>query len=347
MTPRSRRLRSRLSGATGALRVGGGLARVRWAGRRAPVVVSWAVTHRCNLRCAYCDVPARALPELSTAQALDLIGQMAGAGTRAVSFNGGEPLIRDDIEILIRRCTDLGMAVSLTTNGVLLPSKAAVLDSLRTLQLSVDGPREVHEALRGAGTWPHVERAAQLAKSRGAPLVLSAVLTRHNIHRVDELVGLARRWGGQLSVLPVGPVHAFEVDYRSLQPEPVAMSAALERLARLARAGAPVLGSPSSFAYLATWPRSPSIPCLAARGLAKLSADGRLFPCAILEHRTDGISAIDHGIARAFALLGGDPLRCQGCYCTKTLQLNRLFYDPLASLPFRLRARLPRNPVAP
>jgi MoaA/NifB/PqqE/SkfB family radical SAM enzyme len=323
------------------LRAGVGLARARWTGRRRPVVVSWAVTHRCNLRCAYCDVPDRPLADLPTPRALDLIDQMAVAGTRAVSFNGGEPLMREDIGALVDRCGRRGMAVSLSTNGVLLDRHLPLLDRLSSLQLSVDGPREVHEALRGPGSWQPLPRAAAAARERGVPLVLSAVLARHNVDAVDDLVDLASAWGARLSVLPVGPVHAHSVDLEELYPPVDRMRAALARLADRAREGAPVLGSPSSFAYLAAWPDAPPIPCLAGRGLAKLSADGRLFPCAILEHRTAGSNALDRGFAAAFDALAGDPLRCGGCHCTKTLQLNRLLFDPVAALPYRVRARIP------
>ena len=326
---------SRLS----TLRAGVGLAGARWFGRRRPVLISWAVTHRCNLDCAYCDVPRRSLEELTTAQALDMVDQMAAAGTRAVSLNGGEPLVREDIEVIARRCRRRGMVVSLSTNGVLLDRHPGILDAVATLQLSVDGPPEVHEALRGRGTWRHLERARELATEHRVPLVLSAVLTRHNVGRVDELVDLAGEWGARLSILPVGPVHAHTLDLDELYPTPEHMRAALGRLATRAAAGAPVLGSPSSFAYLAQWPDAPSIPCLAGRGLAKLSADGRIFPCAILEHRTAGPSALELGLAAAFAALADDPLRCSGCHCTKTLQLNRALHDPLAAIPFRLRAR--------
>jgi len=79
----------RVPGRVAAARAAVGLARVRWLRERRPVVVSWAITHRCNLRCVYCDVPERKLPEASPEQALDLIDQMARLGTRAISFNGG------------------------------------------------------------------------------------------------------------------------------------------------------------------------------------------------------------------------------------------------------------------
>lgn len=309
-----------------AARLGAGLLRDRLGGRRRPRVVSWAITHRCNLDCRYCDVPHRPLPELATDQAAELVDQMARAGTRAVSFNGGEPLLRDDIEDLVARCRDRGMLVSLTTNGALLPRHPRLLGELSTLQLSVDGRREVHEALRGAGTWEHVTAALDLASGAGAPVVLSAVLTRRNLGEVDALIDLAGEHRARVNFLPVGRVHAHERDIVDLVPSPSAMRETFAHIAGRAASGAPVMGTSASFEYLARWPDPPPIRCFAARSMAKLSADGRLYPCAILEHRVAGPSVLDLGFARAFDALPADDLPCDGCWCTKTLALNRRFW---------------------
>ena len=75
---------SRLAGLVSAVRVGVGLARVRWRGERRPVVVSWAVTNACNLRCVYCDTPSIQVDEATTEQALrltlDLVGLAGDVG---------------------------------------------------------------------------------------------------------------------------------------------------------------------------------------------------------------------------------------------------------------------------
>ncbi len=319
-------MRERRADLVATARLGVGLARARLGGRRRPRIVSWAITHRCNLDCRYCDIPHRPLDELDAAQAGDLVDQMAAAGTRAVSFNGGEPLLRDDIESLAARCREHGMLVSLTTNGALVPRRRGVLPHLSRLQLSVDGEQAVHESLRGEGTWRHVTAALEIARDHRVAVVLSAVLTRLNLDQVDPLIALARTWDAQVNFLPVGRVHAHERDLEPLLPDPDAMRGAFSWIAERAASGEPVLGSPASFAYLASWPDPPAIPCFAGTAMTKVSADGRLFPCAILEHRVPGPSALELGFARAFDRLEDVPLECEGCWCTKTLELNRRFW---------------------
>lgn len=320
-----------------SLRAARALAGVRWLGQRRPVVVSWAITHRCNLRCVYCDVPDHKLPELSTAQALALVEDMGALGTCAVSINGGEAMLRPDIEVIARRIRELGMALSITTNGTYLPRRLGVLDHLYRLQLSVDGPREIHERQRGVGTWESVTNAVAAVRKHGTRLLLSVVLTRHNLHYIDAILDLAHEWGAKVNFLPVSPVHAFDIDHEKHSPTPEAMRAAFAYIADRARRGAPILGSQSAFDYLKSWPLGGRIPCFAGSGLVKIAADGNVFPCAMLEHKTKGISAVEHGLRGAVEFLRDDPLECVGCHCTKTLQLNQLYFDTLAAIPFSVR----------
>ncbi len=325
-----------------SLRAARALAGVRWLGQRRPVVVSWAITHRCNLRCVYCDVPEHKLPELNTEQALAIVDQMADLGTCAVSINGGEAMLRSDIEVIARRIHEHGIALSITTNGTYLPRRLGVLNHLYRLQLSVDGPREIHERQRGPGTWESVTKAVAAVRERGVRLLLSTVLTRHNLHHIDDVLELAQNWGAKVNFLPVSPVHAFDIDHERHCPTPEAMREAFACIADRARRGAPVLGSASSFEYLKKWPGGGRIPCFAGSGLVKIAADGNVFPCAMLEHQTKGFSVVEHGLAGAVERLREDPLNCVGCHCTKTLQLNQLYFDTLAAIPFSVRSLVER-----
>lgn len=63
----------------------------------------WSITGRCNLRCRHCymSAPQAKYGELSTAQCLRIIDQIADANIGRVSLTGGEPLVRDDFWQLV------------------------------------------------------------------------------------------------------------------------------------------------------------------------------------------------------------------------------------------------------
>lgn len=68
-----------------------------------PVTAVWEVTMGCNMRCKHCGSScAQPLPdELTTGEALDIIGQLSAIGLRWITLSGGEPLTRHDLSNLI------------------------------------------------------------------------------------------------------------------------------------------------------------------------------------------------------------------------------------------------------
>ncbi|MBL8721698.1 MAG: hypothetical protein JNL79_37270, partial [Myxococcales bacterium] len=69
-----------------------------------PVYAVWEVTLACDLSCRHCGSRAgHARPdELTTAECLDVIDQLADLGTMEIVFIGGEVYLREDWLDLIR-----------------------------------------------------------------------------------------------------------------------------------------------------------------------------------------------------------------------------------------------------
>ncbi|MCW4018835.1 MAG: radical SAM protein [Candidatus Bathyarchaeota archaeon] len=93
-----------------------------------PLIVSYAVTRACNLRCLHCHVSAREpMPnELTLQEAMHAVDELASLGTEALIFSGGEPLLRKNfILALAEYCVDLGILPAMLTNGLLLNRRVA------------------------------------------------------------------------------------------------------------------------------------------------------------------------------------------------------------------------------
>src|SRR5690606_25702668 len=109
----------------------------------APVSLLAELTHRCPLQCPYCSNPLeldRANVELDTATWQRVLDEAFDLGVLQVSFSGGEPTLRRDLEALIAHAAGLGLYTNLITAGVLLDEARleALLDAgLDHLQLSV------------------------------------------------------------------------------------------------------------------------------------------------------------------------------------------------------------------
>src|SRR5580692_8081619 len=87
--------------------------------RHRPVHVVWELTLACNLRCQHCGSRAGVArrDELSTAECLDVVRQLADLGTREISLIGGEAYLRRDWLTIVRAIADAGMHCGLQPGG--------------------------------------------------------------------------------------------------------------------------------------------------------------------------------------------------------------------------------------
>jgi len=164
---------------------------------KSPGCAVWEVTLACNLNCLHCGSSAgKARPnELSTKEALKLCKDLAEIGTHEVCLMGGEPLIRKDWYEIAKEIKDLGMKLSIISNGFNINdeiiSKFKKLDP-HAISTSLDGANaETHDKIRGRkGSFDQVMN--YLKKSREADLPTSAITTvsKLNFQELPEIKDL-------------------------------------------------------------------------------------------------------------------------------------------------------------
>jgi len=131
-----------------------------------PDSCSVMITNRCNLRCIMCKQwRTPAVEELSARQWFKAIDDMAAVGIKNIHFTGGEPLLREDIEEIIRYACGKAMATGITTNGILLtPERLSrlVAAGLRSVALSIDAIGDAYSDIRGVDrSFEKVKAAAE------------------------------------------------------------------------------------------------------------------------------------------------------------------------------------------
>jgi len=160
-----------------------------------------SVTDRCNFRCVYC-MPKEVFGheyrfldrrELLTFEELERLARVfVAAGVEKIRITGGEPLLRRDLERLIACLAALGVDLTLTTNGSLLPKKAQTLADagLRRITVSLDSLDD--EAFRAMNDVDFPVRRVldgiDAAAAAGLPVKVNAVIKRGvNEHAILEL----------------------------------------------------------------------------------------------------------------------------------------------------------------
>lgn len=156
------------------------------------------LTYSCRLRCAYCSNPPHLSarhPAMSTEDWLAVIADAASLGALQVHFTGGEPLLRSDLEVLVRRARERQLYTNLITSGVPLGRRRLedLVDAgLEHVQVSLHAATpEGNTRIAGMDTSEQKWRVARWVKELGLPLTLNIVLHRENIGELEHLIELA------------------------------------------------------------------------------------------------------------------------------------------------------------
>lgn len=159
------------------------------------------ITYKCPLHCVYCSNPidyTKYGQEISTEDWLRVLRESRELGATQLGFSGGEPLLRKDLEILIREARQLGYYSNLITSGIGMNEEriAAFRDGgLDHIQLSFqDSTRELNDFLGSTKTFDLKMKVAKLIKKYEYPMVLNVVLHRQNIDHIAQILDMAEKF---------------------------------------------------------------------------------------------------------------------------------------------------------
>ncbi len=177
-----------------------------------------SLTDRCNFDCVYChneglgDTRGPMEPqddEMSADDVVRFLEVASESDVQKVKFTGGEPMLRQDLEDIIRRTPD-EMEVSLTTNGTFLPGRApdlvdAGLERVNISQDSMD-PEDFAEVTK-SGAFDRVLEGVDAALEAGLhPVKLNMVVFEKTAGYVPEMVEhVAENDGLQLQLIEYMP----------------------------------------------------------------------------------------------------------------------------------------------
>ncbi len=163
---------------------------------RKPVVV-WNCTSRCNLACKHCYSASdanRQCDEMSTAQAMAMIDDLAAFGIPVLLFSGGEPLVREDLPALVARASQAGIRTVVSTNGTLItPSLASLLADagIAYAGVSIDGLQEANDSFRGRrGAFADAMRGIANCQAAGIKVGLRLTMNSHNLADIPAIFDL-------------------------------------------------------------------------------------------------------------------------------------------------------------
>ena len=168
-----------------------------------PLVISWNLTRKCNLKCSHCYINATNKElnnELNTQEAKGLIDQISAVSRPLLILSGGEPLLRPDALELVRYGAAKGFKMGLGSNGSLIDDKAAKKlkeAGIATVSISLDSsiPGQ-HDDFRGvSGSWERAVNAIKALKENNVLVQVNTTVTQQNYGEIDDIMSLSEKLG--------------------------------------------------------------------------------------------------------------------------------------------------------
>lgn len=196
---------------------------------RGPLDIIFTPTYRCNLRCRMCNLwKYKTGKEMGLEEVYKLIDDMKSMGTNAISFTGGEILLREDIFDMVRYAKNKGLTVNFSTNCTMVTKgvaeKIAEIEP-DSITISLDGAKEeTHDKIRGVrGSYRKTIRGIKnlnaACRNKNTLIDIVTAVSDINAEEVGDIVRLAEKLGiksvGFVALHDIDPVnglrkHTFE-----------------------------------------------------------------------------------------------------------------------------------------
>lgn len=298
-----------------------------------PLTVSFNITYRCNLQCAYCEYRKQKVDELSTTDIYHIIDQLHTMGTKFITLTGGEPLIREDIQQIIQYCKNKKFSVTLNSNGTLFHKKFQEIKSVDFIQFSLDGPKDINDQHRGQGVYDRVIKAMQHCQKEHIKCCMVATLTRDNVSHIDQIIRIAEQNNIGVYFQPVTPNLSGNARHdMPLMPPEDQYKKAIQFLLEEKKSGCKAIHtSTSALKHLYHWPHPKKLFCSVRLCHFFIEPDGKIFWCDNFPNYQDFLIPPGKNIKNTYRNLS-EPHACNRCWASSLVEFNLALSPNLDSL---------------
>ncbi|MCB9593083.1 MAG: radical SAM protein [Sandaracinaceae bacterium] len=166
-----------------------------------PRYVVWELTLRCDHACTHCGSRAGVAreTELSTAQALEVVEQLAAMGAGEVVLIGGEAYLHEGFLEVVRALATHAITPVMTTGGRGVDAalaRAMRAAGLERVSVSIDGLEATHDLMRARqGSYADGMRALAACRAAGLGVSANTNFNRLNAPDLEALYDALREAG--------------------------------------------------------------------------------------------------------------------------------------------------------
>lgn len=248
-----------------------------------PLSVQLDLTYRCNERCIHCYLDHEDHGEMTTAEILGLLDQLAAAGVFFLNVSGGEIFIRPDLFTIIEHARKLQFSVKLKTNGVMIrEAKARRIAALgvEAVQISLySHDAATHDKItKLTGSFKRTVEGARLLRDAGVKVIFANVLMQQNADHYKQVQALAAEMGIRYEVdATITPMMDGDRGIVALNMDGGRLAAIMHDTTLLGDQAERLLAAPSGPTPLDE--AYETLPCSAGHTACYVSPYGDVFPC--------------------------------------------------------------------
>lgn len=157
-----------------------------------PEIVTFRITSKCNNNCKYCYGPQKNIEELDFLKLKELFHLFSKNNVKAVVLTGGEPLVREDFEDIIKELKNLNFKIFLDTNGDLFFKYLDLIaENVEVLGLPIDFP---NDSYRNSDNLHTILKILNFFKNKSKKPILriGTVVTKDNINELEKIGSLIK-----------------------------------------------------------------------------------------------------------------------------------------------------------
>lgn len=183
-----------------------------------PFYASFKVTHKCSLKCEFCNVWLEKTPDLKTEDVFKVIDNIANSSIIVLSIEGGDPLLRKDLGDILQYAYKKPLTLFFTTNGHLLDKRPIKEYGkyIDYLHISID---------EGHGNLDFLNRLEEF-QSFGPEICIQIVVTRETIPMLEDKVKRIYEVNARTVVMPACHLDGTDNYY----PDPIEFKKEIIRL---------------------------------------------------------------------------------------------------------------------
>jgi MoaA/NifB/PqqE/SkfB family radical SAM enzyme len=270
-----------------------------------------------------CPFWKRPSQDSTLAQEKAILREVYKSGACGIAFEGGEPLLREDLVEILAFSRSLPLHTSLISNGTLLESRIDEISPYinGVVYVSLDGLEKTHDVIRGVNGCFKKATSGIMAAVTKVPVTINTTIMAENLHEIEGMVKLAKELGVKISV---ALAHEY-CNATTTAPAAKEIADVTEKLIDMKKKGYPLVNSISYFKVMSkakNWKCKPW-------AMINIGPDGKLvLPCYIRNDYATSVSVLETSIKTAISGINWrETQNCQRCslhcYVEPSLVISR------------------------